>query len=89
MIGLLARHTTLTRTAPGVYERTTDGTWEGHQSLFGGYALALAVAALEDEVAATTGLGDPLRSARSVTMHFLRPFLPGPFRAEVARTRSA
>jgi acyl-coenzyme A thioesterase PaaI-like protein len=84
---LLARHSSLTRSAPGVHERTTDTTFEGFRSLFGGYALALALAAMDAEVAATTGVDEAPRTVRALTMHFLRPFSPGAFRAEVTLDR--
>ncbi len=97
---MLAHHSTLSATAPGVYERLTDTTFEGFRSLFGGYGLALALAAMDAEVArtsttsgvATAALAPadgvtPARTARSLTMHFLRPFTPGGFRADVTSDR--
>ncbi len=84
--GVLARHSTLSATAPGVYERQTDATFEGFRSLFGGYGLALALAAMDGEVASIDP-GAPVRTPRSLTMHFLRPFTLGGFRAEVTNDR--
>jgi hypothetical protein len=82
-VSVLAEQTELSRPAAGVYERTTDRTWWGHESLFGGYGLALAAAAIEREAS-----GDPARTIRALTMHFLRPFVPGAFRAEVTVERA-
>ena len=85
----LADHTVLTRTGPGTYERETDRTWWGHESLFGGYALALASAAIEHEAAGgSPEVAGPPRTIRALTLHFLRPFTPGPFRAEVTVERT-
>jgi acyl-coenzyme A thioesterase PaaI-like protein len=85
-VSVLADQTVLARTGPGTYERETDRTWWGHESLFGGYGLALAAAAIEQE--ASAGGDGPARTIRAITMHFLRPFVPGPFRAEVAIERT-
>jgi hypothetical protein len=89
----LADQTVLTRTGPGTYERETDRTWWGHESLFGGYGLALAAAAIEQEAAARregsdSGSDGPTRTIRALTMHFLRPFVPGALRAEVVIERT-
>jgi hypothetical protein len=79
---VLADDTRLTRTSAGVYERVLDRTWWGHESLFGGYGLALAASAIEAEAA------EGSRTIRALTMHFLRPLLDGPFRAEVTVERT-
>jgi acyl-CoA thioesterase len=78
---LLDDHLVLERTAPGVHERTTDRTWWGHDALFGGYVEALAVAAMRAE------LDDPSMAVASTSVHFFRPFVDGPFRAEVTVER--
>jgi hypothetical protein len=67
----------LERTAPGVHERTTDRTWWGHDAQFGGYVEALALAAMRSELDA------PEMAPASMSVHFFRPFVDGPFRAEV------
>jgi acyl-coenzyme A thioesterase PaaI-like protein len=87
-VSVLADQTVLDRTGPGTYERETDRTWWGHESLFGGYGLALAAAAIEQEAARDGDDAGPLRTIRALTMHFLRPFVPGAFRAEVAIERT-
>jgi acyl-CoA thioesterase len=71
----------LERTAPGVFECTTDQTWWGHDALFGGYVEALAIAAMRAE------LDEPSMAAASASVHFFRPFVDGPFRAEVTLER--
>jgi acyl-CoA thioesterase superfamily protein/acyl-Coa thioesterase superfamily protein len=71
----------LDRTGPGVHERDTDRTWWGHDAQFGGYVEALALAAMRAE------LDDPTMGPVSTTVHFFRPFVDGPFRAEVSVER--
>lgn len=85
---MLADTLRLTRTSPGVWERECDRTFWGHRSQFGGYAQALMLSAMREELVVT---GDPLaepKSPQSMTMHFLRPFLDGPFRVEVTVERN-
>jgi acyl-CoA thioesterase len=79
----LAADTVLTRTAPGVHERHADRTWWGHESLFGGYGLALAASAIEAEAGE-----DGARTVRAITMHFLRPLLDGAVRVDVEVERA-
>jgi acyl-CoA thioesterase len=66
-----------TLVAPGVYERTLDRTYWGHESQFGGYAHALILQAMVDEVA------DPEMVPVSASVHFIRPYGEGRFRCEV------
>jgi hypothetical protein len=71
----------LDRTGAGEYERTTDRTWWGHDAQFGGYVEALALEAMRAE------LDDPEMAPASMSVHFFRPFVDGPFRAEVTLER--
>jgi acyl-CoA thioesterase len=79
---LLTEHCTLDESSAGVFERTCDRTWWGHDALFGGYVEALALGAM------TRALGHDAQRPQSMTMHFLRPFLDGPFRAETTIERT-
>jgi acyl-CoA thioesterase len=81
MQDLLHGNLALAGTAPGVYEGTADRTWWGHDALFGGYAQALVLAAMRRSV------DDAAKAPKSMTMHFLRPFLDGPQRIEVGLER--
>ena len=76
MHGLLHEHCTLRQEADGVFGRICDKTWWGHGALFGGYVQALALVAMSRALRNTEQL------PQSMTMHFVRPFLDGPFRAE-------
>ena len=92
MQGLLHEHCTLTEVGDGlerpsersarVFERNCDKTWWGHGALFGGYAQSLAL------VAMTRALGNADQLPQSMTMHFMRPFLDGQFRAETKVERT-
>jgi acyl-CoA thioesterase len=73
---LLSEHCILDESSDGVFERICDRTWWGHDALFGGYVEALAL------VAMTRALRNVAQLPQSMTMHFMRPFLDGPFRAE-------
>ena len=64
-------------TAPGIYERTLDRTYWGHEAQFGGYAQALVLQAMRDEVA------DPDVVPVSSSVHFIRPYGEGTLRCEV------
>jgi acyl-coenzyme A thioesterase PaaI-like protein len=91
------------RVGDGVYERDLDERYWGHEAQFGGFAHALVLAAMRDELASAPGVGrdelasapgvgrDELASAPfapvSMSMHFIRPFLTGRFRCEVAVVR--
>jgi len=63
---------------PGVFAATIVPHWEVVRGPLGGYVAALAAAALTRVVA------DPARALRSLTVHFLRPPVPGP--AQVTAT---
>ena len=79
---LLTEHCLLDRQPDGAFERICDQTWWGHGALFGGYVEALAL------IAMTRRLDDPNQLPQSMTMHFLRPFLDGLFRAETTVERT-
>jgi acyl-CoA thioesterase len=78
---LLLHHRSLVETAPGVFERDADRTWWGGGALFGGYAQVLALEAMRRCVP------DPAKVPKSITMHYLRPFVDGPQRIEVVLER--
>jgi acyl-CoA thioesterase len=69
------------RVAEGVYERNLDESYWGHEAQFGGFAHALVVSAMRDEIADTDF------APVSMSMHFIRPFLTGLFRCEVSVVR--
>ncbi len=69
------------RVADGVYERNLDESYWGHEAQFGGFAHALVVAAMKEDIA------DPGFAPVSMSMHFIRPFLTGLFRCEIAVVR--
>jgi acyl-CoA thioesterase len=79
---LLSEHCDLDPQPDGSFERICDKTWWGHDALFGGYAEALAL------IAMTRRLDNPNQSPQSMTMHFLRPFVDGLFRAETTVERT-
>jgi acyl-CoA thioesterase len=79
---LLTEHCILERTGDGVFERTCDRTWWGHDALFGGYVEALAL------IAMTRALDNEAQAPQSMTMQFLRPFRDGRFRAETTVERT-
>jgi acyl-CoA thioesterase len=78
---LLQQHLELDEVAPGVYARDADRTWWGSGAMFGGYAQTLALAAMRRSIP------DPEKVPKSITMHYLRPFLDGPQRIEVVVER--
>ena len=78
---LLDRECALTRTGDGVYERDLGRVWWGWEAQHGGYVTALAMTAIEAEIA------DPEQSLHHLTIHFMRPYDEGPFRAEVTVER--
>jgi len=78
---LLERECALTRTGDGVYERDLGRVWWGWEAQHGGYVTALAITATEAELA------EPEQSLQHLTIHFMRPFVDGPFRAEVTVER--
>ena len=65
----------------GVYERTLDEHFWGHDAQFGGYAHALVVAAMTAEI------DDIDLAPMSMSMHFMRPFVAGEFRCAVTLVR--
>jgi acyl-coenzyme A thioesterase PaaI-like protein len=79
---LLTEHCRLDESSPGVFERNCDRTWWGHDALFGGYVEALAL------IAMTRALDSAVQAPQSMTMHFLRPFVDGRFRAETTVERT-
>jgi len=82
MQGLLHEHCTLDQEADGAFGRCCDKTWWGHGALFGGYVQALALKAM------TVTLSNDEQLPQSMTMHFIRPFLDGTFRAETKVERA-
>ena len=82
MPDLFHEHCALVQEADGVFERICDKTWWGHGALFGGYVQALALKAM------TQTLGNAEQLPQSMTMHFIRPFLDGLFRAEATVERA-
>lgn len=69
------------RVADGVYEKDLDETYWGHNAQFGGYAHALVLTAMRD------ALADEAMAPATMSIHFIRPFLAGPFRCEVVVER--
>lgn len=63
----------------------TDRTWWGHEALFGGYAQAMVLAAMQTELD-RSGRGDA-KPVRSLTMHFMRPFQDGEHQVSVELIR--
>jgi hypothetical protein len=78
---LLDQECRLERIGDGAYERECSKVWWGHNAQHGGYALALALTALDME------LGAGGMTVQQVTMQYLRPFVDGPFRCEVTVER--
>jgi acyl-CoA thioesterase len=69
--------------APGVYDATISDRWAVPRGPNGGYIAAVMLRALEAEVA------DPDRAPRSLTLHYLRPPVPGqPAQVHVAIERT-
>jgi acyl-CoA thioesterase len=63
--------TAVVAAAPGVYDATISDRWAVPRGPNGGYIAAVMLRALEAEVA------DPDRAPRSLTLHYLRPPVPG------------
>ncbi|WCB95860.1 hypothetical protein DSM104299_04611 [Baekduia alba] len=75
--------TTVVPAAPGVYDATISDRWAVPRGPNGGYIAALMLRAMEAEV------GDPDRAPRSLTLHYLRPPVPGePAQIHVAVERA-
>jgi hypothetical protein len=81
MTALLDQECRLEARGDGVYERDCSRIWWGHAAQHGGYVLGLAMTALDME------LGAGGMTVQHVTMQYLRPFVDGPFRAEVTVER--
>jgi acyl-CoA thioesterase len=72
----------LTEAGNGVWKGAIAPGWETPRGPLGGYVLAILVRGLEHAV------DDPLRTARSVTAHFLRPPTDGPVRVSARIERA-
>ena len=72
MTALLDQECRLERVGDGAYERECSKVWWGHNAQHGGYALALALTALDME------LGAGGMTVQQVTMRYLRPFIGKP-----------
>ncbi|MCB0996807.1 MAG: thioesterase family protein [Acidimicrobiales bacterium] len=77
MTALLDQECRLSRTADGRFERTLGRVWWGEGAQHGGYVMALAMTAV------SAAIDDPLLELQHCTVHYMRPFLDGPFVAEV------
>lgn len=64
--------TALRSEGPGVWGGAIAEGWDTPRGPLGGYVMAIVMRAIE------LAVDDPERQARSVTMHFLRPPVPGP-----------
>jgi acyl-CoA thioesterase len=74
--------TGLTPVGDGVWEGAIAEGWATPRGPLGGYVMALVLRAFE------AAIGDPTRSARSATMHFLRAPSVGPVRVEAEVERA-
>lgn len=81
MTSTLDRTTALQPLGNGSYERDIDTTWWGWNGQFGGYVLALALAACRLENT------DANQRERSLQLHFMRRFPEGRFRIDVVTAR--
>ncbi len=77
--------TALAPAGDGVWAATLTDTWEVVRGPLGGYVAAIVLRGL------VLAVGDPARTPRSLTVHFLRPPAPGPalVRAQVERAGRA
>lgn len=73
--------TAVTRTGDGTYGTTVSPDWWVFTGPNGGYVASLVLRALTDAV------GDPQRSARSLTVHYLRPATSGPAEVRIRTIR--
>jgi acyl-CoA thioesterase len=64
--------TALAPAGDGVWAATLTDTWEVVRGPLGGYVAAIVLRGL------VLAVGDPARTPRSLTVHFLRPPVPGP-----------
>src|SRR5690349_12700411 len=76
------RDTAVARVAPGKYQGTMDRGWWIINGPNGGYIAAIVLRAMLEEVA------DPARSARSLTLHYLRPPTEGEVSIDVTIERT-
>lgn len=74
--------TALTPAGDGVWEGAIVDGWATPRGPLGGYVMALVMRGFEEVI------GDPSRSARSATMHFLRPPAVGPVTVEAKVERA-
>src|SRR5688500_7932049 len=74
--------TGLTPAGDGVWKGAIADGWETPRGPLGGYVMALVLRAFEEAI------GDPARSARSATMHFLRAPSVGPVTVEAEVERA-
>lgn len=74
--------TALTPVGDGVWEGTIADGWATPRGPLGGYVMAIVLRAME------LAVGDPERTARSATMHFLRVPEVGPVRVSAAVERA-
>ena len=81
MTALLDTECQLTALGDGVYERECSQVWWGWEALHGGYVMALAQTAIDAE------LGHDME-LQHCTVHYMRRFVDGPFRAEVTVERT-
>ncbi len=77
MTALLDQECQLTSLGDGAYERDCSRVWWGWEAQHGGYVLALAKTAMDAE------LGLDGMEPQHLTVQYLKPFVDGPFRAEV------
>jgi len=81
MTAVLDQECQLTPLGDGAYERECGRIWWGVGAQHGGYVMALAMTALDLE------LGDPAMGIQHCSLHYMKPFVDGPFRAEVTVER--
>jgi acyl-CoA thioesterase len=76
------RDTAVSAAGPGAWSATVSDQWAVPRGPNGGYIAAMALRAMEAEIA------DPARAPRSLTLHYLRPPAPGPCLIEVTVERA-
>jgi hypothetical protein len=77
---LLDQECRLRPAGDGAHERECSQVWWGWEAQHGGYVLALAQTAVEAELGGEMDL-------QHITVHYMRRFVDGPFRAEVEVVR--
>jgi acyl-CoA thioesterase len=80
-VTIFGNDTAVRLSRPGVYDAHVDEKWWVFRGPNGGYISAILLRAM------TEAVGDPFRSARSLTVHFLSPPTPGGAQVEVAVER--